>query len=107
MCTVKRLTPCANSSGPGLLPLRNDHDRRGADGEARVLVRRASDAARHHEPDMDPVTHAVGVDDVEQPRLQLRPADADVDAKHFSAIPKTIEVTGEKCDPPVDKPQSL
>ena len=52
----------------------NDDDRRGADRRARVLVGRALDAARDHQPDVHAVLHPVGGQGVVD-RFRQLPAD--------------------------------
>ncbi len=70
ICTVNRLRPRASISGLRQLPFGNDDDRRAADRQARILIGRALDAARHHQADMHALAHAVGLDHVEQPRRE-------------------------------------
>ena len=92
---------------PGQLPLGDDDDRRGADGQARILVGRALHAARHHQADVHAVAHGVGLDDVEQARRERLAGHADVDAQHLGAVPQAVEVPVEEGDAPAVEPEAF
>lgn len=77
------------------------------DGQARVLIGRALDAARRHQPDVDAVAHAVGLDDVEESPLQGFTRKPEVDAQHFRAVPEPVEMALEEGDAAVDETQAL
>ncbi len=64
----EQIEPLGEHFRPRDFPFGNDDDRRLADCQSRVLIGRALDAARHHQPDMDAILHRVGFDGVKQPR---------------------------------------
>ena len=107
MWTVNRSSPRANISGRGRFHSGMMTMVARADRQARVLIGRALDAARDHQPDVHAVRHAVGLDDVEQARLQRLAAQADVDAQHLRPVPQPVEMAVEKGDAPVDEAQAL
>ena len=105
--TVKRSTPAGEHFRPRPFPFRNDDDGRRADRQTRILIGRALDAAGHHQADMDAVGHAVGLDDIEQPRLEGVAGEADVDPQHLRPVPQTVEMAIEEGDAAIDQPQAL
>ncbi len=107
MWTVNSRQAARQHFRPGQLPLGDDDDRRGADGQARILVGRALDAARHHQADVHAVAHGVGLDDVEQARRERLAGQADVDAQHLGAVPQAVEVLVEEGDAPAVEPEAL
>src|SRR5208337_3769486 len=103
----EKIEPAREHFRPRLLPFRNDYDRRFAYSQAWVLIGRALDATRRHQPDVYPVGHPVGLDDVEEPRLQGLARQADVDAEHFRAVPQPVEMALKEGDAAVDQAQAL
>ena len=93
--------------GLGDLELRDDHHGRRAHGDARVLVGRALHAARHHQPQMHAVAHAVGVQRGVERLRQLRTIHADIQRDRFRALVQPVEVFVEKDRVPVDHPQTF
>ena len=93
--------------GLGRLPLGDDDDRRLADDEARVLVRRALDAARHHQPDVHAIGHRVPRQRVEQGSGQLGTGEADVERDRGRAFVQAVEVRVEADEAALHQAQPL
>ena len=103
----EELEPALIDRRVGLLVLGDDDDGGSADHDARILVRRGANAARHHQPDMDALFHAVGVERVVKPLRQLLSRQADVHCDRLGAFEQPVEVAVEEGElAPVD-PQAL
>ena len=56
---------------------------------------------------MRAVAHAISVKTVKQPRPQLLPRHAKIDAQHMRAVPQALEMLVEKGDAAMMQPQAL
>ena len=106
-CVVNSASPCSTVSGVGPLVLGDDHDRRGADSDARVLVGRRLHPAGAHQPHVHAIRHPVGGQRVVDRAGQLVAADAEVDHQRGRALPEPVEVLLEERRVAVVHPQPL
>jgi len=78
------------------LVFRNDDHGRLADAGARILIRRAFDAAGDHQPDMHVIAHAVGFQRLCDGLFHFAAAHADVQGDGLGAFIKTVEMGIQK-----------
>src|SRR5699024_6480886 len=82
--------------GKRILVLADDHDRRRADRDARVLVWRALDAARDHQAYVDAVGHLVGPQGAVDRRGEGGAVHPDVEHDRPRALVQPVEVLLEE-----------
>ena len=91
-CTVNSVMPSFSVVGQRLLVLGDDHHRRRPDRHARILIGRALDAARDHQPHVHAVAHVVGPERRVDRLDQLIAAEADVERDRLRALVQTVEM---------------
>ena len=73
--------------------------------EARILVGRLLDAARHHQPDVRAVGHAVAVERVLHRLDHTRAGQADVELDRARALEQPVEMGVQADQPALDQAQ--
>ena len=100
---MKSLSPRSSIVGSGSLYSGMMTMVAAADHDARILVGRRANAARHHQPDVDALVHAVRVERVVKPRRQLVARQADVHGDRLGALEQPVEMAVEEGElAPVD-----